>query len=74
MIDCSFCGKKIEKDRHNFWLQLERQDIVPSGLWQTNILHAREDACAKCFTKIERYLKVFLFLLRKHKGEIPKEG
>lgn len=69
MVDCSFCKKEITKDRYNFSLEVERQDIPLESDWQKSYDWTREDVCSKCFTKINNYFQYILYNIRQNKGE-----
>lgn len=69
MVNCSFCGNEIRRDRFNFVLKIERQDIPRKSNWQTSYESAREDVCAKCFELANSYYRHILENIRKNKGE-----
>lgn len=72
MVNCSFCGKLITKDRYNIAHVLERQDIPNESDWQKSTDFYREDVCPKCQELITQYCYNFMERLRENKGDINK--
>lgn len=70
MVNCSFCGSEIRRDRYNLFLDWERQDSVPSGNLQKGILHYREGVCPKCFDIVDKMFRLIVDKLRANKGKL----
>ncbi|OLS23269.1 MAG: hypothetical protein HeimC3_26100 [Candidatus Heimdallarchaeota archaeon LC_3] len=68
VINCSFCGNKITRDRYNIAHVLERQDSPPNGDWQKSIDSYKEDVCPNCQRLITAHYDNFCNYLRENKG------
>lgn len=65
MINCSFCGKEIRRDRYSIFLELERQDFPPDSQWHKSCERAHENVCSACRRKITVYFDLMISELKK---------
>lgn len=73
LLKCSICDQVITKDRFNFAVEWERQDVPCESDWQKSYEVPTEDICNKCFDKCINYFTAFRNHLRANKGVIKHD-